>query len=83
MSNASLEHTLIRIKGANPGSPIAVFKTPLPDSLNAVFASTIKTQQMIYGDHPDLIGVFDGTMDMEAVKELLAGHITPLINETA
>lgn len=78
MSYANLEQTLIRIKGATPDSPIAVFKTQVPGSLNAMFAATIKTQEMINENHPDLIGVFDGLMDIPAVKSLLASHVLPI-----
>ena len=83
MSHASLEHTLIRIKGATPESQIAVFKTPVPGALNAMFAVTVKTQEAIKEGHHDLIGVFDGLMDMSAVEELLAWFVVPLPREIA
>lgn len=43
--------------------------------LNACFAGTVKTQKMIERRHPDLIGVYDGTMNLERVRQELACHV--------
>jgi len=75
MSKGNLQQVMARIKGSEVSSPIAVFRCDEPEMLNAVFAATVKTQQMIEQRHPDLIGVYDGTMNLDQVLRELAGHV--------
>jgi len=75
MSNGNLQQVMIRINGATPESQIAVFRTDLPEMLNAVFAATVLTQRMIEAKDQTLIGVYDGTMDLQAIKKELAGYV--------
>lgn len=76
MSNATIENVMIRIKGAPPASKIAVFRCDEHGKLNAVFAATVTTTQLIDSGHPDLIGVYDGTMNLDDVRQELQGRIT-------
>ena len=78
MSISKLSQVMLRIEGAEPSSPIAVFRCWKAGMLQAVFADTIQTQQMIAERHPDLIGVFDGTMNQNQIMDQLAGHVRPL-----
>lgn len=73
MSKSNLNHVMMRIRGSDISSPIAVFRCNQPNMLDAVFAATVKTQQML--DHPDLIGVYNGTMNMDQVKRELAEQL--------
>ena len=75
MSNCTLQHTMIRIAGAPPESPIAVLRTTAPGKLNAVFADTLLTKEIITGESTALIGVFDKTMCMETVRQHLHTHV--------
>ena len=75
MSIMNLDHTMVRIKGATQGSPIAVFRVALPGVVDAVFAATITTQEIIAEGRPDLIGVFDGSMDQKSVRETIEPNI--------
>ncbi len=75
MSKGNLQEVMFRIKGSEASSPIAVFRCDQPEMFNAVFAATVKTQQMIEQRHPDLIGVYDGTMNLEQVVQELASHV--------
>lgn len=72
MSLMKLDHILDRIKGAPKDSPIAVFSGMAGSGeLNAVFADTIQTQQLIAKNHPSLIGVFDRHMPLGQIKQTL------------
>lgn len=75
MSIMNLEHTMVRINGATQDSPIAVFRCALPGVVDAAFAATWTTLQIIEEGHPDLIGVFDGTMDQKWVRETIEPNI--------
>jgi hypothetical protein len=74
MSLMSITHTMFRISSATPASPIAVFRcneNKEGGEVNAVFAATVKTHQMIAAGDPDLIGVYDGSMDLVEVERVL------------
>lgn len=75
MSNSSLQVVMGRIKCAIPDSKIAVFRTNRPGQLDAVFESTVLTKKMIATKHIALIGVYDGTMDLQSVEKELANCI--------
>lgn len=75
MSNCTLQHTMMRIAGAPPESPIAVFSDGKPGHLNAVFANTVHTQAMIARGSTAYIGTFDKTMCMETVRQHLHSHV--------
>jgi hypothetical protein len=67
MSVSDLQQVMIRINGCAPESPIAVFKTNRPGMLDSVFASTIRTQEMMRDENSGLIGVYDGSMNIDRV----------------
>jgi len=73
MSISTLEQALVRIEGAFPESPIAVFKCKLEDKVSTVFASTVKTKEILEKGSPALIGVFDNTMEnaRETIKQFI------------
>jgi len=71
MSSMSVLHTMDRIKSATPSSPIAVFRGKVRGEVNAVFAATVRTRQLIEAGDPDLIGVYDGSMNMSEIAETL------------
>lgn len=80
MSKGNLQQVMTRIKGSEASSPIAVFRCEQPGMLDAVFAATVRTQQLIEQRHPDLIGVYDGTMNLNKVFQKLAGNVRYAIN---
>lgn len=63
-----------RIKEASPLSPIAVFQCHVPGMLNAVFASTVATRELINNNAPGFIGVYDRNCDLAKVKKMLEEH---------
>jgi hypothetical protein len=71
MSLMSVSHTIDRIKGATELSKIAVFRCEKSGEVNAVFASTVKTQKLIREKHPDLIGVYDSSMNLHEIERTL------------
>jgi len=70
MTISTVQQTMIRIKGATPESPIAVFKCKTEDRVNTVFGSNIHTQKMIKSG-TGFIGMFDNTMDLRTTKKTL------------
>ena len=75
MSLGGITTIMSRIASATPRSKIAVFKTPRPGLLDAVFADTIGSKILINSKHPDWIGSFDATMDRYAVSKKLESFI--------
>ena len=77
MSKLSIESILIRIKRAPVDSPIAVFRIDdkYSTKLDAVFESTVVSQQRIRANDPALIGVYDKTSNLLEVKNELCKHI--------
>ncbi len=61
---------LHRIKAAEPRSPIAVFLTE-NGRLDAMFGATVDTLGRIIASGPDLVGVFDRTMDISSIRKRL------------
>lgn len=76
MSEMNLLHGMDRIKSATASSPIAVFRCDMEDELNFVFAGTVKTQQLIHANDPNLIGVYDGSMNMDEIKARLRSELS-------
>ena len=66
---------MIRIRGAEQDSPIAVFKCGYVGKLNAVFASTVKSKKLTNDKNKNWIGVFDKTMPDNIVRDILAPNI--------
>ena len=64
-----------RIETATEKSPIAVFEVELsadnPNTLRAVFASTVLSQQEIARANGNLVGVFHGGINMQEVLATL------------
>jgi hypothetical protein len=75
MSEGNLQHVMLRIKSATIKSPIAVFRTDTAGMVNAVFASTAKTHQMIAAKDATLIGVYDKEMDLGVIERKLAQYV--------
>lgn len=71
MSQDTIEHAMMKIEYARPESPIAVFKSNQDGHVNAMFADTIKTKERIARCDPDLIGVFDATMNQRHIRAML------------
>jgi hypothetical protein len=71
MSLMTVAHTMDRIKGAIPSSPIAVFRCDKKGEVNAVFADTVKTRQQIADKDPGLIGVYDSSMNLSEIERTL------------
>jgi hypothetical protein len=82
MSDMNLRYTMNRIKSAAVDSRIAVFKSDKAGMVRTVFASTLESMDMIRVN-PDLVGVFDGTMDQKLIRGIIAGNITQEFEKTA
>lgn len=76
MSKMSIEGAMQRIKGAPPDSPIMVMKTDENRIVDAVFASTVRSKQMLDAGDDRIVGVFDGTMDTRIVAEAIEAAAT-------
>ena len=68
MSVDNVDRVMTRIEFAHVESPIAVFKGNLPGQVNAMFAATVATQDRIARGDPDLIGVFDESMNLRHIR---------------
>ena len=68
MSRSTAEQVMVRISGAEPESPIAVFLAG--EAFNAVFANTIKSRDEINKGY-NLIGIFHNKMNKATVKQRL------------
>ena len=80
MSITSIRSGMNRIKSASPNSPIAIFrrpigyrpvgkKSPLVDpALDYVFGHTVCVSAALRRGDPDLVGIFDGSQDLDAVE---------------
>jgi len=75
MSFMEVKHVIERIKTATPSSPIAVFRGGGKNQVNAVFADTVYTQQMIANHDPTLIGVYDGSMNLGDIAQTLRKNV--------
>lgn len=75
MSKGNMVEIMVRVKGAEPESPIAIFRTPQLTMLNAVFANTVVTQQMIADKDMSFVGVYHNGMDLKDVERELSGKI--------
>jgi len=83
MSVVSVPIAMSKIKSATTRSPIAIFRLTLEqqkaskskNGLDAIFAATVLTQQRILADDLLLVGVFDNTMSVAAVRRKLRNAI--------
>lgn len=75
MTDYNLEITLARIASATPFSKIAVFRTKRLGMLNSVFAATSHSHRLIKAKDPLLIGVYDRTMDLDAIAKELSLYV--------
>jgi hypothetical protein len=75
MSKSNLERVMLRIRGAEVCSPIAVFRCEEPGQLDSLFAKTVEAHRMMWEEPRSFIGLFDRTMDMSLVKQELRTFI--------
>lgn len=79
MSLSKAKYVELRIKDAPKDSPIAVFNTPPVFSqqkqmlFNAVFASTVRSQEIIEEGRNDLLGVFYGESGAAEFRQIAKG----------
>ena len=75
MSLAPISVIMTRIKAATPESPIAVFKPVIRDygQLDAMFGSTVRTQERVESGDPLFVGYFHSRngMSTDALFALL------------
>lgn len=71
MTIATIDTILNRVRGAAPQSPIAIFRSDRLGQFNAVFASTVETQNAIRRNDPNLIGVYDKNVDLHYLAQVL------------
>lgn len=71
MSISTIHQVMLRIKGATPASPIAVFKCKESKKLLTVFARTQKTRQQINAGIKGYIGSYYNGMDLVVIKKHL------------
>lgn len=71
MSNVNLQFAMDRIEVATVESQIAVFLSDKPDNVNAVFANSVYTRNLIENRDPDFLGCFHRDSDLKQVKRLI------------
>ena len=76
MTISTVQEAMIRIKGALPNSPIAVFRCNQEDKLHTVFAKTIRTQQQINAGVRGYIGSYHNHMDIRETKKILMRQVS-------
>jgi len=75
MSISSVRNIMVRIAGAAPISPIAVFDIGEWEFADAVFAATVVTQSRLARSDLRLIGVFDNTMPLRLVRDQIEARL--------
>lgn len=71
MSAMTVSKAMDRIRDASSDSPIAVFFSPIPGTIDVVFANTAQTKRWIDKGTPKLIGIYHGQMGLHGVREKL------------
>ena len=81
MGLGTIKQIMIRIKGAELESQIAVFHlgkvTPKTKELNAVFAATVRSKLSTVNKDPALIGVYHRGMNFDAIYSELKKYVQP------
>lgn len=67
-----INHIMLRIKYAEPESPIAVFISEKAIGLVAVFGSTVNTKKIAIKENQNFVGMFDKTWNSMIVKSKLS-----------
>jgi hypothetical protein len=68
MSFCNLRSAMFRIRAATPESPILVLRSKSPGVVEVYFASTVWAHNRIRRGGPDVVGVFDNTMNDGSVE---------------
>ncbi len=67
----TIQTVLERIHIAPKDSPLLILSCGEKDNVLCYFANTVTSQQLIRAKPSNLIGVFDGSMDLEEVQQQL------------
>ena len=73
MSIQAINQIIDRVKTATRDSQLAIFRVrKMPGYLDCMFASTVKTQDMIaHADQTGYIGSYDNSFNLEALRSHL------------
>lgn len=75
MSKMEINVALERIKIATVTSPILVLTCGEKGNVMCFFANTIESQRIICRQQPNVIGIFDSSMDFDDMKKLIKTRV--------
>ena len=75
MSKMDIKAALERIQYATPISPLLVLSCGYENCVQCAFANTVEAHRIVSSKQANLIGVFDGTMDLDEVAQLIKERV--------
>ncbi|MEN9757251.1 MAG: hypothetical protein RL755_1438 [Pseudomonadota bacterium] len=75
MSKMEIKAALERIEYATPISPLIVLSCGYDNCVQCSFANTVEAHRIVKSKEANLIGIFDGTMDLDEVAQLIKGRV--------
>lgn len=75
MSKMEIKAALERIEYATPVSPLIVLSCGYDNCVQCSFANTVEAHRIVKSKEANLIGIFDGTMDLDEVAQLIKGRV--------
>ncbi len=75
MAKMTIQTVLERIRIAPNDSPLLILTCREKDNVLCYFANTVTSQQFIRAKPSSLIGVFDGSMDLEEIKKQMKNQM--------
>jgi hypothetical protein len=70
-----IKAALERIEYATPISPLIVLSCGYDNCVQCSFANTVEAHRIVKSKEANLIGIFDGTMDLDEVAQLIKGRV--------
>jgi len=75
MSKMEIKAALERIQYATPSSPLIVLSCFNENYVQCAFTNTIEAHRIVSSKQSNVIGVFDGTMDLDGVAKLIKERV--------
>jgi hypothetical protein len=75
MSKMEIKAALERIEYATPISPLIVLSCNSEVFVECSFANTVDARRIVNSKQANLIGTFDGTMNLDKVAQLIKGRV--------
>jgi hypothetical protein len=75
MSDATIEMALVRIRSADPESPILVHRSTVPGMIGTVFANTAESMRMVAAGELEVVGIWHKHSDLDQVRAAIRDAI--------